>query len=136
MELTQCGITDTCSTTLCRQSLCTTTLPVNHLHLFCPLSVAGTRQMPIFLLTNFFEIYAFSSLHYPHLPDGCSWQSLKDKDNLHGRFFGSKVCPCVSLLTKNNSSVAHFPHRTAPLAEKSAGCRLANDTLCVYLVHK
>ena len=74
LELTQSGITDTCSTTLCRQSLCTTTLPVNHLDLFCPLSVAGTWQMPIFLLTNFFEIYAFSSLHYPHLPDGCSWQ--------------------------------------------------------------
>ena len=62
--------------------------------------------------------------------------SLKNKDNLHGRFFGSKVCPCVSLLTKNNSSVALFPHRTAPLAKKSAGCLLANDTLCVYLVHK
>ena len=69
---TQSEITDTCSTTLCRQSLCTTTtLPVNHFELCSALPVPATNQMETFVifLTNIVDIKMHPHSH-PPLPDG------------------------------------------------------------------
>ena len=120
LELTQCGITDTCSTTLCRQSLCTTSC--HSLGFVLPLLRCRHQ----------------ADGHFCHPPDQLCrlWCILRLKVWRRTNILHRRKGPflVLSLLTKNN--LAHYNislplNRTAKLLA-SAG---ANDTLCVYLVH-